>query len=261
MAAANVLPPTPKPTDAELQFAVPAGANYTIAVSDDGSCGVAYKIDVNAVPLLTPTVATGKASLVGTRSATVNGSASARFRPGVSARFDYGLTTGYGKSLAVGALPPTDATLQQARRLTGLLPNRVYHARLVLVGPAGTILGKDTTFRTLAKQKPLAVRTGSAGVKAAGNVALKIACPATTTTCAGKMAFKRANGNHASLGAKTFTIAGGTTVTVTLKLSKANRRLLKRLHRLPVVVTLTGKDGDKVAFPAGKRTVRLTWRG
>jgi hypothetical protein len=263
VAAANVLPPTPKPTDAELQFAVPAGATYTVAISDDGSCAAPtpYRIDVNAVPLLTPTVATANATLVGTRSATLNGSGSARFRPGVTARFDYGLTTSYGKSIALGALPPTAATLQQARRVTGLLPNRVYHARLVLIGPTGLIRGADTTFRTLAKQKPLAVRTGAVRVRAAGNVPLRIACPATTTTCAGKMTLRRTTGNHARLGTKAFTIAGGKTLVVTVKLSAANRRLLKRRHTLRVAVTLTGRDGDRIAFPTGKRTVRLTWRG
>ena len=67
-------------------------------------------------------------------------------------------------------------------------------------------------------------------------------------------------GRRTSLGAKAYTLAGGKTTTVRLRLSAANRRLLRRLHTLRVTVTLTGRDGDRIAFPAAKRTIRLTWR-
>ena len=69
------------------------------------------------------------------------------------------------------------------------------------------------------------------------------------------------NSRRSSLGSKTFTIGGGKTATVTLKLSAANRRLLKRSHALRVTVTLTGRDSDRVGFPTAKRTIRLIWRG
>ena len=95
-------------------------------------------------------------------------------------------------------------------------------------------------------------------VRSTGEVALKIACPATTVTCAGKVSLKGATGRRTSLGAKAFTLAGGKTATVTPRLSAANRRLLRRLHTLRMTVTPPGRD--RIAFPAATRTIRLTRR-
>ena len=86
-------------------------------------------------------------------------------------------------------------------------------------------------------------------------------CPLTTVSCNGKVVLRRANHKRTSLGSKTFSIAGGTTATVRVTLSTANRNLVKRVKSLKVTATLTARDGDSVAFPTARRKAKLVWNG
>ncbi|MBN8459840.1 MAG: cadherin-like beta sandwich domain-containing protein [Verrucomicrobia bacterium] len=81
-------------------------------------------------------------------SATLRGAVNARSN-NVGLSFEYGLTPSYGGSTT--ALPgmasgKTDITL--AAPITGLIPGRTYHYRLVASGPGGTTHSEDVTFFT-----------------------------------------------------------------------------------------------------------------
>ncbi len=253
--------------DHELQFVVANGASFAVgvgdnAVDDASGCNADYSIAISAASLTAPIANTAKPVAIGVRSVTLQGSASSRLVHGVTTKFQWGATTGYGKELAVpGTLAVDNLVRPLSRRLTGLLPNTVYHARLVTTGPSGTVFGTDTTFRTLKKQVPLKLQATSIGVKPNSIASVKITCPLTTVTCSGTVVLRGVTGKRAKLGTKTFKINGGKSATVSVKLSSTNRKLVKRLKTLKVTATLTGKDGDKVVFAAAKPRAKLVWRG
>jgi RTX calcium-binding nonapeptide repeat (4 copies) len=78
-----------------------------------------------------------------------------------------------------------------------------------------------------------------------GVVPVKVRCPATEVSCAGKVTLRSAgkvNGKVKLLGSKAFKAAGGKTATVKIKLSAANRKLLGKLGKLRVRATAVAHD-------------------
>jgi hypothetical protein len=103
-----------------------------------------------------PTAHTGEASQLTVSSATLKGSV----YPGgmsVSYHFEYGPTTAYGTQTAATPLPPGTQTIHVEVPIAGLGAGAIYHYRLVVLSPAGTIGGSDRTFVT--KRVPLTFPT------------------------------------------------------------------------------------------------------
>jgi PKD repeat protein len=117
----------------------------------------------------------------------------------------------------------------------------------------------------------VAVRAATA-IGSNGALTLQIGCPAGEASCSGRAELKTAAAVAASaaakrtarakrrvlaLGSASFTVAGGRTAAVTLKLSAAGRRLLARAKRLKVVLTVLARDaaGNRTTV---RRTLTLT---
>ena len=91
-------------------------------------------------------------------------------------------------------------------------------------------------------------------VDSKGRVPVRVSCPAAETTCTGKLTLKtkgkvkvsasrkRARKRKVTLGRKSFTIAGGKTAKVKVRLSKKNQRLLRKLRTVRVVATAVAHD-------------------
>jgi phosphodiesterase/alkaline phosphatase D-like protein len=63
--------------------------------------------------------------------------------------FEYGLGKTYGNTVSIASNPVSDATnIVVSVTLNGLIPNQVYHYRVVANNAAGTTFGKDATFTT-----------------------------------------------------------------------------------------------------------------
>lgn len=99
-------------------------------------------------PVVTTNAAT---SLTNTGGATLNGTVSSQ-NASTTVSFDYGLTTAYG-STATATQSPLAASATNAavsKAVTGLACGTLYHFRVKAVNSAGTTLGNDLTFTTLA---------------------------------------------------------------------------------------------------------------
>ncbi len=245
----------------EFQVPVAAGDTFTIVVADDGSCGSAFAVRAYNTGVASPNTTSAAAAVVGVRSATLRGTASAHLVHGMQVRFEWGRTTAYGNVLPESGLPVDNADHLITRRLTDLTPNVVYHARLVSFGPGGTTFGADIAFTTLTAQPALRLAGARIAVGGSSSVGVRVVCPLTTTVCTGKVVLRRVNAKHTSLGSKTFSIAGGRTATVRVRLATASRRLVKRVGVLKITATLTARDGDSEAFRAARRSARLVWHG
>jgi LPXTG-site transpeptidase (sortase) family protein len=96
-----------------------------------------------------PTVTTNAASGVTTTGATLNGTVNAN-NASTAVTFEYGLTTGYGTivTAAESPLTGTAATGVTYTTIGGLIPNTLYHFRVVGGSVGGTTNGSDLTFTT-----------------------------------------------------------------------------------------------------------------
>ena len=128
------------------------GAATGIAV---GSGGVVFTADSanSVVERFTvfsgPSVVTTAQTGVTSTGATLNGMVNPEGVAGTSYHFEWGVDQAYGQST-----PDTDpgagSSAVAASEVVGdLLPNAVYHYRLVATNPAGTVYGPDRSFTTL----------------------------------------------------------------------------------------------------------------
>lgn len=245
----------------ELQFPVAADGTFTVVVSDDLTCTAGYALRVYSAAVVPPTAGAAKASDAGVKSATLRATASALRVRGVTARFEVGRTTAYGATAPAGTVAADATGHAVSARVTGLAGNVLYHARLVVTGPGGTVKGPDVTFRTRRRQAALKLASATVGVSARGTASVRVRCPATTTTCRGTVALRRSSGDRRRLGSATFRITGGRTGTVKVRLPAAGRDLVRSLGRIGASVALTARDGDRVAFPSVRKRAMLAWRG
>lgn len=111
-------------------------------------------------------------------------------------------------------------------------------------GSQGVLGTHEASPRATLASSTLAVSGGSASAK--------VSCPAGVATCSGTVTLRTLTavsaGAHAArkailtLGSASFTVAGGQTRTVTVRLSSAARRLLARSHTLRARVTVVAHD-------------------
>ncbi|MDX6664639.1 MAG: large repetitive protein [Solirubrobacteraceae bacterium] len=98
-----------------------------------------------------------------------------------------------------------------------------------------------TTPDTTAPQVTITPKSAKLGK--AGKVTLTIACPMGESTCTGKLALRSLRGaRSAALGGVKFSVAGGQQAKVKVTLSKKNRKLVKRLHRLNAQASAVATD-------------------
>ncbi|MBS4028614.1 MAG: VCBS repeat-containing protein, partial [Ignavibacteriales bacterium] len=102
----------------------------------------------NLTSATVPTVITSAATNITSTSAQVNGSINPE---GVSTTyfFEFGTTASYGLSTGSISAGSGSAVVQVNVTLSALLPNTLYHYRLVATNSSGTSTGEDVTFTTL----------------------------------------------------------------------------------------------------------------
>jgi phosphodiesterase/alkaline phosphatase D-like protein/Leucine-rich repeat (LRR) protein len=166
---------------------------YHYRVQAVNTAGAINGSDQTFTTLPLPTATTDAATLITTTGATLNGTVNAQ-GGNVAVTFEYGTTAAYGLTVTASPSPvngSTDVTVSAA--LTGLLPNTLYHFRVI----AGAINGSDQTFTTL----PLPTATTNAATL-------------ITTTGATLNGMVNANGGSATVSFEYgMTESYGTTVT------------------------------------------------
>jgi len=114
----------------------------------------------------------------------------------------------------------------------------------------GGVLGGHTQASAPAPDAELASTTLT--TNPAGAVSLAVSCPAGESSCAGTVTLrtlgavsarkKKGKATVLTLASGSFTVAGGATQPVTLRLSGQARALLARLHVLRVIATIVAHD-------------------
>jgi hypothetical protein len=151
-------------------YTAPGTYQITVTINHNGGTGATVTDSATVTPATTVSAtSTSAPTPVLTGAATVNGSSAAGFTGSVNpaglpttAVFQYGLDPKYSGG---GAVVYTDSTPAQAvggdfsshnvfASVGGLVPNALYHVRLVATNSAGTSFGSDTTFTTLPAPAP-----------------------------------------------------------------------------------------------------------
>jgi hypothetical protein len=94
-----------------------------------------------------PTASTSGVSNVSYSSAILYGYINAK-GAGTNYAFQYGTTSRYGAQSPLSPGGNATTSVRVSQMITGLLPETLYHYRVVAYGPAGIALGKDRTFTT-----------------------------------------------------------------------------------------------------------------
>jgi hypothetical protein len=142
-------------TDLEIDVdGLLADTTYTVRAVVDNLLGVVTEtitIIVDTLPPVAgetaPVAVTGAAVDIASTSATLGGTVDPN-QTVTLYYFEYGRTTGYGSSTPNGTLLGGDSPVPVTRAVTGLMPNTVYHYRLVALNNAGTSRGVNATFTT-----------------------------------------------------------------------------------------------------------------
>ncbi len=125
------------------------GTTYYIRAYGINSAGTGYGDNITFNTLCNnPTVSTVAASSVAGTSATLNGTVNANsFSTAVT--FHYGLTTSYGSTITAVPSPVSGSSnTPVSANITGLLPNTLYHFKVVGYNCGSTVQGSDLTFTT-----------------------------------------------------------------------------------------------------------------
>ncbi|MBI5104603.1 MAG: hypothetical protein HZB46_06390, partial [Solirubrobacterales bacterium] len=111
-----------------------------------------------------PSATTEGATSVAPTGATINATVNPQ-NAATTYRFEWGTDTSYGTDVPLGgAAAGSDGTDHAVSApLTGLLPNRTYHFRVVATSSGGTTAGEDRTFTTTALA-PGAATGGATGI-------------------------------------------------------------------------------------------------
>jgi hypothetical protein len=97
--------------------------------------------------------------------------------------------------------------------------------------------------------KPARLARKALNASRSGKVKVKVACTGTGI-CRGLLRLYR---NGRRLGSKAFAIPGGTSRSVTVKLSRQGRKMLKKHKALRIRVSVTGTDGGGSSIAASQR--------
>lgn len=158
----NEMAATPSPVSGTSTVAVSTnissglspGTTYHFRVVATNSLGTTNGVDqVFTTSGAAPTVSTNAATNIGPYSATLSGMVNPNGRS-AAIKFQHGTTTSYGREVTMqdsvrGTTPVSASTI-----VMELLPNTLYHYRLVAVNDAGTTNGNDQTLTTLLPAYP-----------------------------------------------------------------------------------------------------------
>jgi hypothetical protein len=200
-----------------------------------------------------PSAATGAASSVSTTSATLNGTANPQ-GAATSCAFLYGTTTSYGQATPAQSVGSGTANVSVSAAISGLSANTPYHFQLVCANVAGSLgFGGDKTFSTLSttSRSKVAIGKRKETVSKNGTVKFSLSCK-SSVKCAGRLTLKSSGTKLAN--AKSYSIAGGKTKLISMKLTKKGLKRLKKKkhHRLAARAAATDNDGA-----SAKRAVTL----
>jgi Divergent InlB B-repeat domain/Lactonase, 7-bladed beta-propeller len=153
-----------------------AFTGWSGACSGTGTCKVTMSADTSVTATFTSNPGSPTPVLTGTPTAVTDGGAgfSGSVNPdglSTTAYFQYGLDKRYSQFGASGASYTSQTTAQTVGSdfathgvgpvtVTGLIPNALYHVRLVATNSAGTTFGQDVTFTTAAAPPPGAPTLG-----------------------------------------------------------------------------------------------------
>jgi hypothetical protein len=244
-------------------YTIDAGLDYG-GFDVDGDPRKIRTTDIGADEFVpAPTAVTGPAGAVTGQSATLSGGVTAR---GVSTtyHFQYGSTTAYGGATPKASAGAGAAAVAAAATLGGLRPGTAYHYRIVATNAGGVAKGVDRTFTTVAPP------AGSfAGVALASRkltyarrfITVRLSCPAGTVgRCSGRTkltARRPTSSRRVTLGRGRFAIAPDKQASVRVRVSRAGRRLLRRMPRLRGrVVNAAGDSAGQSKITKAAVTIR-----
>jgi hypothetical protein len=153
-----------------------ANTTYHFRAVGMNATGTAYGADqtFTTTQSAPPDAQTNAAANVGLTSAVLNGMVTSNSSP-TSIRFEYGTTNTYGTATAWESIGSDAVSATFSGVVTGLMPNTLYHFRLVAVNGSGTTVGADQTFTTGAAQALFTYTfsdvTSSSGRSSAGGTA------------------------------------------------------------------------------------------
>jgi PKD repeat protein len=111
------------------------------------------------------------------------------------------------------------------------------------VDPKPTTTGSTTTTTTDTTAPIVRITPRSAKLRKAGFVVIRVTCPQGESTCGGRLNLRSLRGAQSSaLGGAKFTVGGGQTATLRIRLSKANRRAIQHGKRLRAQATARATD-------------------
>ncbi len=119
--------------------------HYRLVASSSG--GTSRGADATFTTLGPPTAHTGAVTRVSTSAATVSGKVNTLSLAGTY-WIEYGRTTSYGFRTSSGSLQATSSDVQVSVALSGLVPGRRYHFRIVVSTSAGSTASNDASFGT-----------------------------------------------------------------------------------------------------------------
>jgi hypothetical protein len=209
-------------------------------------------VAANAAVAAPPTPTTLPATSITTTSATVEGTVDTG---GVATlyQFQYGRTASYGNATAAHVIPSGQGTVSVSAKVTGLVPARRYHFRLVAqAGPGSQYyplvinFGSDRSFVTAAGKltlpSKLTVRHGlaAAGLTCVSNLTCKGTAKLTLVTGHGK------NRHLITLAKTSFKARAHRHSTIKLRLSGKAISLIRtaRHHRLGATFVVTPSTGQ-----------------
>jgi hypothetical protein len=208
-----------------------------------------------------PLVLTGAATNVtpngGTLQGTVNPLGFLTFY-----HFQWGGTTAYGNRLPAADAGAGDGTAAQAvsQELGNLAPGTTVHYRVVATNLFGTVVGNDQSFTTLVPSQfafagiKLGVRV--LRVRRGRYILIPIACPpGVIGSCTGRIKLVAAR-RRLTLGRASFSVRGGATKKVRLKLTRRARKLVRAKRRLRAIATLTATANATTKRTRQKVTVK-----
>jgi len=135
---------------------------YHYRVVGTNGAGTTTGVDQTFATLsVAPTVTTNAATNINSISATLNATVNPNNATTV-VKFEYGLVTmsNYGSEVSATPSPVSGASaVAVSAMVTGLIPNRLYHYRVMGINNFGSSNGLDQTFATSANQAPVVTAT------------------------------------------------------------------------------------------------------
>ena len=213
-----------------------------VAVSSAGTTTGADKTFTTTTP---PAATTGAPSKVTRSTATVAGDVNPKGQP-TTYYFRYGTTTAYGTQTAPANAGAGTGQVGIHGTLVNLAPKTTYHYQLVAQNAGGTSFGSDQTLTTTSSE---AVVLGREGFVSPGRVVgVELGCFHGTATCTGHLTMAH---KGTTIAQRNYSIRADSGGFQNMKLTRAGEKMLGAnhvFHLLPVTVTATGSNGQKLSF-------------